>query len=122
MDIEELWEKFPYNYMRWHRLAEVTDSGGTLELDAASSCDGILVLARWRRTESGWMVEAMDSESQEWCSIESESEEECVPPFPPPIWSDSLIETCREARKMYEAIQPAGGWQHVHDLLIEATK
>lgn len=30
-------------------------------------------------------------------------------------------EACREALRMYESIVPAGGWQHVHDMLLEAV-
>lgn len=33
-----------------------------------------------------------------------------------------LFEACKEALKMYETIEPVGGWQHVHDLLLYALK
>lgn len=31
-----------------------------------------------------------------------------------------MLEACKEALKMYNDIEPAGGWQHVHDLLVTA--
>lgn len=81
----------PYSYMRWHRLSEVTDKDGIVELYAASSCDGIPVIAQWRRQIVGWSVEAMDGEGSEWRTVcLNNDEEECVPMTPPAIWSDEL--------------------------------
>ncbi len=31
-----------------------------------------------------------------------------------------LLEACKEAKRMYDAINPVGGWQGVDDLLIDA--
>jgi hypothetical protein len=31
-----------------------------------------------------------------------------------------LLEACKEAKRMYDEIQPSGGWQCVDDLLINA--
>lgn len=105
------YENHPYSYMRWHRLVEVSRGGEVVELEAASSCDGIPVIARWTLTESGWKVEAMDGESCEWAPVspeEVESGEECVPLTPPPIWSDSLMESLRQADKVLDDIDTAG--------------
>lgn len=32
----------------------------------------------------------------------------------------NLLEACKEAKRMYDELQPAGGWQGVDDLLIDA--
>ena len=33
-----------------------------------------------------------------------------------------LLEACKEALRMYEKLQPAGGWQYVHDSLRSAIQ
>jgi len=33
-----------------------------------------------------------------------------------------LLEICKEALRMYEKVLPTGGWQHVHDGLMDAIK
>ncbi len=34
--------------------------------------------------------------------------------------SPELLEACKEAKRMYDEIQPKGGWQSVDDLLTDA--
>jgi len=34
--------------------------------------------------------------------------------------SRRFLEACKEAKRMYDDIEPAGGWQGVDDLLIDA--
>ncbi len=34
--------------------------------------------------------------------------------------SQNLLEACKEAKRMYDEVQPVGGWQGVDDLLIHA--
>lgn len=80
----------PYDYLRWHRLSEIRLGGEICELMAATSDEGIGVIARWARTPDGWMVTAIDSESGEAHQVADFHEGECVPPAPPVIWSDKL--------------------------------
>lgn len=35
--------------------------------------------------------------------------------------SPDLLEACKEAIRMYESVQPAGGWQGVYEQLLEAV-
>lgn len=88
--------------MRWHRLSGTVSDGVTLDLEAASCCDGIPVLARWVRKEDGtYAVLALDGETQSWETV-SDSDEECVPRTPPTIWSDELEREIRETHAVFD--------------------
>jgi len=38
------------------------------------------------------------------------------------VQAPRLLEICKEALRMYESVQPAGGWQGVHDELKSVIK
>jgi len=73
----------------WHRLSEITREGQVIELMAATSDDGIGVIARWTlRKDGSYEVWAMDTETCEWESIQCEREGEIVPLNPPTEFND----------------------------------
>lgn len=81
----------PGSHLRWHRLSELTrDDVGTIELLAASCCDGIGIIARWTRREDGtWEVWAWDTEMQgEMTEVVNFGDDEPVPPTPPTVFDD----------------------------------
>lgn len=69
----------------WHRLSSINLGPKIVELLAATSDDGIGVIARWKlREDGGWDVTAMDTESDEGMKPVTDFHEgECVPPTPP---------------------------------------
>lgn len=80
----------PKSGLRWHMLSNIKDDMGIIELVAATTVDGIGVIARWCRQEDrGWRVSAIDSESTRGMQeITNFGEGECVPLEPPTVFDD----------------------------------
>lgn len=69
---------------RWHRLSAIHAGDILIELLAATSEDGIGVIARWRmRPDGTWQVAAMDTEGGRWEYIHEFREGEVIPARPP---------------------------------------
>lgn len=72
--------------MKWHILNTISDHTGPTEVMAAGNCDGIGVIARWRKRQDGnWSVYATDTEQAHMSFIHKFDEDECVPENPPLI-------------------------------------
>lgn len=68
----------------WKRLSHLSTDGKVTEIMAATSDDGIGILAEWILNPDGtWTVFAMDTEGGPWEEITDFGEGECVPPQPP---------------------------------------
>lgn len=67
----------------WHRLNYGTSGDRVVHVMAATSDDGIGVIARWTLADGEWSVEAMDTEGGGWCPVNPLDEGEIVPLEPP---------------------------------------
>lgn len=68
----------------WHVLSSIRRGRELVELLAATSADGIGIMARWmRREDGGWVVSAVDTESEEMKPVTDFHEGESVPQTPP---------------------------------------
>lgn len=74
--------------LRWHRLSELTDENGIIELMAASCVDGVGVIAFWERDEFGFEVTAMNTEGCVWEAVDFDDEANEIPRKPPTDFDD----------------------------------
>jgi hypothetical protein len=95
--------------MRWHRLAEIKHGDETVELMAASSEEGIGVIARWvLRPDKTWYVQAIDTEGGKWQPVDKYEVDEgdCVPLIPPTVFDDRDHENHQLRAMLRQWIQP----------------
>jgi len=80
----------PESKLRWHKLTEIMAGGFVIEVMGATCIDGIGIIARWVRGEGeDWDVTAIDTESGDWCVMDTFDEDQTIiPPSPPTNWDD----------------------------------
>lgn len=73
---------------RWHKLTSILQGGEETDIMAATSMDGIGVIVRWTKIDGGWSVEAIDTESGDWETVNFRDESNEIPASPPDKWDD----------------------------------
>lgn len=80
----------PSDGHRWHFLGGLSTIDGPIEVMAATSEDGIGVVAFWKLESDGWHTSAMDTEIGVWEDVTEYSPDDgySIPLTPPTVWDD----------------------------------
>lgn len=74
----------------WHKLHSERDAGGKeIGCIGATCVDGIAIIACWKLTAAGWVVDVIDTEEGTWRPrLEIDGQMENIPDEPPLLWDD----------------------------------